>query len=513
MEKILIVDDDACIRDVIKMIVAAQGYECHSAANGLEAVEALKHDQFAVVITDMMMPMMDGMQLLKHVNKEYPDTDVLVVTGHSDTFLYSNIINSGGTDYIIKPFEGDELEAKLNRIFRERKLIHGMEREIADRCLVEKNLLLAKQEVEEANQAKDLLINDLYGIMDEMLSNRDHYTFEHALRVAEISKRIGTKLEMSIADLGVMERACFVHDIGKVAIPDDVLLKPGQFDQQDREIMKIHPEFGAKLFARKHHDPRISFIIRHHHERLDGSGYPDGLKGDDLDDMVRIVSVADVYESLVAQRPYKNPMSKDEALAILNLEAVRGTLDGRIISLLSKVLESWNPLDISREMAADYMVDLEIFRRKTYFREPLSDFYNYRYLTFLDDAKLLKSSDTPYYLIITNFLGINNFFKVTGHTTTDQILDEIGQNFHAIVEGFNAKLPGGNGVAKMFRKGFDYLFYVECQSESFDVFLNDIEGQLNQLHSDWKLRSNPFSNRFTHGQSIEKALNELSMGE
>lgn len=509
---ILIVDDDPVIREIIETIVKVLGYTVKGCGDGLEAVALLQDAGYDVVITDMMMPKMDGMQLLKHVKAHYPATDVVVVTGHSDTFIYSNIINAGGTDFISKPFEGDELEAKLNRVFRERKLIHGLEREIAERREAEAKLLRAKEEVDSANQTKDLMINDLYATMDEMLGNRDHYTFEHALRVAEISKRIGAVLGMAADEIEVMERACLVHDIGKVAIPDDVLLKPGQFDKEDREIMKVHPEVGANLFSRKHHDPRIAFVIRHHHERLDGSGYPDGLGAAALGAMVRIVSVADVYEALVARRPYKRPMVKDDALAILRMEASEGRLDGRIIEVLSDVLVGWDPLDITRELAADYMMDLEIFRRKTYFREPLSDFYNYRYLTFLADAKLLGAQKRPFHLMVTNFSDMSDFYKKMGHTITDQILDEIGQKLHDSVDAFNSECDPTSCFAQMFRKGADYLFYVESTEKGFDSLEEVVLAHLQKAEQEWRLVSHPETLQFERGTSVEKALNKIFQG-
>ncbi|MDP2106170.1 MAG: response regulator, partial [Desulfobulbaceae bacterium] len=219
MKRVLVVDDDLVICKVLVKILESLGYECEDAADGVEAVARLQAADFDVILTDMMMPRMDGMQLLSHVKSSYPGVDVFVITGHTDTFVYSNIINAGGTDFISKPFESDELEAKLSRIFRERKLIQGLENEISEHLEAEEKLLAAHREVAAANQAKDLLINDLYATMGEMLSKRDHYTFEHATRVAEISKRIGIALGLPQEEVEILERACLVHDIGKVAIP------------------------------------------------------------------------------------------------------------------------------------------------------------------------------------------------------------------------------------------------------------------------------------------------------
>ncbi len=511
MKRILVVDDDQVIREVIVKILSALGYACKSAADGLEAVARLQESEYAVVITDMLMPRMDGMQLLSHIKRYHPGTDVLVITGHSDTFIYSNIINAGGSDFIIKPFDNDELEAKLARIFKERKLIRGLEREISERREAEERLLAAHREVAAANQAKDLLINDLFATMDEMLANRDHYTFEHAVRVAEISKRIGQCLQLPLDELEILERACLVHDIGKVAIPDDILLKPGQFDAQDRAIMRVHPDVGANLFTRKHHDSRIAFIIRHHHERLDGSGYPAGLGGDALGILVRIVSVADIYEALVARRPYKKPMSKEAALDMLRLEARIGRVDRIVVTVLEEVLQTWDPLTITRELTADYMINLELFRRKAYFREPLTGFYNYRYLYFLDDTHVLQRRERSFDLLTTNFLGLPDCYRRMGQVLTDQILDEIGQRLHDVVEEFNSE-GDGQDMARLFSRSGDYLMYVECGLGRLEGLFVAISAHLAQVEREWQIASQPYSRQFSKGYPLEKALNELFRG-
>lgn len=509
MKRVLVVDDDQIICKVLVTILEPLGYECEEAGDGLEAVARLQEADFDVVITDMVMPKMDGMQLLNHVKTLYPGIDVLVITGHTDTFVYTNIINAGGSDFMSKPFQSDELEAKLSRIFRERKLIKGLENEISEHREAEEKLLAAHREVASANQAKDLLINDLYATMGEMLAKRDHYTFEHAARVAEISKRIGQALGLPMEEVEILERACLVHDIGKVAIPDDILLKPGHFDAQDRKLMRVHPRVGADLFTRKHHDSRIAFIIRHHHERLDGSGYPDGLSGDSLGILVRIVAVADMYEALVARRPYKNPMSKSDALDRLRMEARQGLVDRMVVTVLEEVLRDWDPLSISREFAADYMVDLELFRRKAYFREPLTGFYNYRYLYFLDDTNILLRRDQPFELLLTNFLDLSDCYRRMGQILTEQVLDEIGQGLQDAVEEFNEQEGGGEDIARLFSRSGDYLIYAECGEGQLDQLFIAISAHLAQARDEWQIESHPYSQRFSKGYSLEKALNEL----
>ncbi|MBU0481742.1 MAG: PAS domain S-box protein [Proteobacteria bacterium] len=360
-----------------------------------------------------------------------------------------------------------------------------------------------------ANNEKDELIINLFEIMYEMLANRDHSTFEHALRVSEISRRIGLELELSAEDMEVLKLGCLVHDIGKVAIPDDVLLKPGLFDRMDRNIMQVHTLVGASLFAKHHHDYRIRRIILHHHERLDGSGYPYGLKGDEIGLLERIVAVADVYEALVSRRPYKRPISRQRAIDILWYESREGRLDPDIVRIAEMVTETWSPLDISCEFRADYSQDLEVFRQMSYFREPLSDFYNYRYLLYLDDARLLARDDKPYHLILANFPEIKKFNKTMGFVKADQVLDEIGQKLHQTSEEFDARNGNRDNTVMLLRKGSDFLIYSECSDEEVEDLLEDISFHLENAKQDWGLDSKYHHYKFDNGYPADKALNRI----
>jgi hypothetical protein len=244
---------------------------------------------------------------------------------------------------------------------------------------------------------------------------------------------------------------------------------------------------------------------------LDGSGYPAGLSGNALGILVRIVSVADIYEALVARRPYKKPMSKESALDMLRMEARNGRIDRIVVTILEEVLQSWDPLTINRELTADYMIDLELFRRKAYFREPLTGFYNYRYLYFLDDTHVLQRRERPFDLLATNFLGLPDCYRRMGQVLTDQILDEIGQRLHDVVEEFNL---GGDGqdMARLFSRSGDYLLYVECGLGRLEGLFRAISTHLAQVEREWQIASQPYSRQFSQGYPLEKALNELFRG-
>jgi PAS domain S-box-containing protein/putative nucleotidyltransferase with HDIG domain len=397
----------------------------------------------------------------------------------------------------------DELEIRVQERTIELKNTNiSLAQELVERKEAEKALATA-------NQEKDDLIVNLFEIMYEMLANRDHSTFEHALRVAEISRRIGMELDVSPEEMEALQLGCLVHDIGKVAIPDDVLLKPGIFDRMDRNIMKVHPLVGASLFAKHHHDYRIRKIILHHHERLDGSGYPYGLKGDEIGQLERIVAVADVFEALVARRPYKKPVSRDKAISILWYEAKEGRLDHDIVELVERITEEWSPLEVTSGFQAEYSEDLELFRQMSYFREPLSDFYNYRYLLYLDDARMLAKSDQPYHLIVASFPGIRGFNREIGFIKADQILDEIGQQLHLTAEEFEARGGNGENTVMLLRKSSDFLIYTECDDDFFAELLAEIQGHLDNSKQDWGLESRYHHFKFNHGYPAELAINKV----
>ena len=386
----------------------------------------------------------------------------------------------------------------------------------ADEDQLKQNNMLLAEEVrvrraaeEKIRQQSDVMLHDILEIVAEMIANRDLHTFEHAAQVARIAGLIGREMKLSDDDLKVIEFGCLVHDIGKTAIPDDVLLKPGHFDLQDRFIMQYHPLVGAKIFARHLQDDRIANIILNHHERLDGSGYPAGLKGNEIDLFSRIVAVADTYESLIARRPYKQPMSRDEALAIVDQEAKAGQLDPGIVDLLKKIAPEI-PEDISPspQVTAGFMKDIEVFRRKTYFREPLTDFYNYRYLYFLDDAKLLRNSTMAYDLFFIDIPSFGEFQQQIGHVVADQILDELGQRLLKTTSEWGSEQE--SGAVMLFRKGNDYLLYGEFADEKdAGAFMKQMMGDLAAVKKEWNLATTLYRQNFAAGFPMDQALASL----
>lgn len=358
---------------------------------------------------------------------------------------------------------------------------------------------------------QNMLIKDLFGILSEVLANRDYPTYEHTTRVAEISRQIGTSMGLSGTDLEILELAGLVHDIGKTAIPDDVLLKPDLFNTMDRKIMEYHPLIGAKFFAKRLHDDSITNIILRHHERIDGSGYPFGLKGEEIDLLSRITAVADVFEALTAKRPYKKSLSTKSAIAILQHEAAVQHLDKDVVDALIHISESLMLKDVYLYPTAGFMEEVERFRRDTFFRDTLSELYNYRYMLVLDDLKFLgETGAVGYELQLINFNKFNTFQQDYGFIIASQVHDEIGQRLKETVSCFQEKRMNYEGSIMLFRKNCDYMIYSEAdKEEDLAEFLGQIRAELELTYSEWGLEANCFRLWFDRSVAVESAISQI----
>ncbi|MEN8199098.1 MAG: HD domain-containing phosphohydrolase [Thermodesulfobacteriota bacterium] len=356
-----------------------------------------------------------------------------------------------------------------------------------------------------------LLIKDLFEIMNEVLANRDLSTYKHTLRVAQIAVAVGKEAGLSTEELTILELGCLVHDFGKTAIPDDVLLKPDLFNDQDRRIMEYHPLIGAKLFAPRLHDDRITNIILKHHERLDGSGYPQGLLANDIDYLSRITAVADEFEALVSKRPYKTSFSVSTALGILQYEAEKGALDTTIVRNLHCIAHSLTLEKADMYPTGKFMDEIEHYRRDTFFRDTLSELYNYRYLLVLDDLNVLGEKNTAgYLLLLVGFSDMGRFQMDNGVIVAGQVHDEIGQRLKDSVHNYREKRLNYDGSVMLFRKHCDYMIYAEGDSEEdVEEFIDHLRTQMSNTRDEWKIEANCYHIWFPSTTSIENAMTRL----
>ena len=479
---VLVAEDEAQERNLLLAHLSEWGLNATGVADGREALSILrKDDTIRLLITDLCMPEFGGLELLEEVkNLARPKVYSIVLSGVKDRQTMINALQAGATDYMVKPCHPEQIFVRLAAI----------------------NQVMA---LEEGHQA---LIRDLFDVMGEMLGSRDPYSLEHSLRVAAISQGIGLLQGLSSEEMEVLGIGCLIHDIGKIAIPDNILLKPGRFNNIDRKIMSMHPTIGARYLDSRYHDDRVIEIVLKHHERLDGSGYPKGLKGDDISTMVRIVSVADTYEALIAKRPYKSPLSSSQAMKILKEEVKEGRLDADITAALEEVVYDWNPLTIQRQQCSE-ISSLELFRQITYFREPMCSFYNYRCLLTLDKITALSIKRFPYSIIIISFENLKQISRKWGYLRADQMLDEIGENIQHSINDFSKANTGVNYEATLYRKGLDYLIFANCPLDSMQHLFEMIQEQLQICKNEWELEISFLLESFPATYSLEDALNHL----
>lgn len=298
--RILLVDDRPENLVALEAILSSLGQILVPVRSGEQAIQAVLADEYAVVLLDIMMPGMDGFEVCRRI-KATPETrltPVVLITGLSATEDRIMGINSGADDFLSKPIDLNELLART------------------------RSLLRLKQYTDELENAEAVLFSLAHSI-----EARDPYTHGHCERLAEMSARMGERLGVPEEQIKALRRAGVVHDIGKVAVPDSILLKPGPLTSDESKVMQKHPVVGERICAPLKTFRLVLPIIRHHHEKHDGSGYPDGLAGDEIPLTARILQLSDVYDALTTDRPYKVAFTPEVALDLMEDEAGRGWWD------------------------------------------------------------------------------------------------------------------------------------------------------------------------------------------
>ena len=318
---ILIADDDALVRTAVERILAMFHYNVTAVESGRELLETV-HDGYDAIILDINMPGMDGFETLAELNRKNVDIPVLFLTGAGSMAYAVKAINLGAYDFITKPIEDLEIfHVKVKRaiekstFLRHEKLYkQNLEKEVAakTRELAEKNILLRRYG-DQLEKATVQIMSSLQTAMEE----KDVYTAGHTLRVTDYCMALGEAIDLPEEEHIILRRAAQFHDIGKLVIDLSCICKPGRLSDAEWELIKKHPEVGANIIKPLGFMEREQDIIRHHHEKLDGSGYPDGIGGDDLDTLTRILIIADSFDAMTSRRNYRRNLSSDEAVAEL----------------------------------------------------------------------------------------------------------------------------------------------------------------------------------------------------
>jgi putative nucleotidyltransferase with HDIG domain len=310
IENILVVDDEEAIREVVSTMLESKGYRCTSVHNGRAALEQVKMATPDLVLSDMIMPEMDGLKLLEWMRQYDPDVPVIMVTAIHDISTALEAIRRGAYDYILKPFEKEQLFLGVGRALQHRRLVidnRNYQRELEQK--VEERTRRLQLAVDQLEQSYD----DTLEALGSALDLKDAETEGHCQRVTAFCISIAKAMPVPDGYLPILARAAFLHDIGKMAIPDGILRKAGPLNDEEKQIMRKHCEIGYNMLIRIPFLRDAAEIVLAHQEFYDGSGYPRGLKGEQIPLGARIFTIADSLDAMISDRPYRRALPMPHA--------------------------------------------------------------------------------------------------------------------------------------------------------------------------------------------------------
>ena len=352
--RVLAVDDEAPALRLLCLILSAPPFQCTAANNGEEAFAALQHHQFDAVISDLRMPGIGGMELLAGARRQHPHVAFLVTTGVDDVETGLNAMRAGADDYLVKPLLECAVLASLERSLLKRRL----EREVEGyRQRLEEMVAERTTQLQSALQQTALSYEHTLRALGAAIDLRDNETAGHSRRVYQYSLEIARALHWPDSELMSLARGAYLHDIGKLGIPDRILLKPGPLTPEERILMQRHSQIGFDIIKDIPFLSDAAQIVLMHHERFDGTGYPNGLKRDEILPGARIFSVADTLDAITSDRPYRRASSFESALQTIRAQA--GTqFDPQVTTVFLGI-----PVDKWQTMARNQREDAALSQR------------------------------------------------------------------------------------------------------------------------------------------------------
>ncbi|MBN1366063.1 MAG: response regulator [Syntrophaceae bacterium] len=332
---ILIVDDEESILNAFKRILADENYDVHVAGNGLEGLEKLRTatKPYSLIISDQRMPEMNGVQFFAEAKNIFPDAVRILLTGYADSDAIIEAINKGGVHlYFTKPWHEEEILLHIKQslskveILAENKhlmeLLNEKNKELTalNKELEKKardktaDLLIQTEKLKESYKKSQVILDGIVKTLSKIIETRDPYTSGHEDQVAKIACRIAREMNLTEEQVSFINIAATLHDIGKISVPSEILTKPSVLSDLEREIIKTHCKVANDVLKNIDFPYPVAEIIYQHHERIDGSGYPRGLKGNQIALEARIIGVADVIDAMASYRPYRPALGVEAAL-------------------------------------------------------------------------------------------------------------------------------------------------------------------------------------------------------
>ena len=334
MANVLIVDDETAIRETSRYFLERQGFSVRVASSAEEALTLLAEVPADVIVTDIVMPGADGVELMRLARTRMPDAKVILVTGEPSLETATEAVRRGAFDYLSKPLSRNELVATVQRA--------------ADFKALEDDNRRYRSQLEELVVARTgrltALLDQIVSAFTMAMESRDPYTAGHQRRVAELATACGRRMGLSEQKLATIRMAALLHDLGKLQVPAEILARPTQLSEIELALVREHARASYAILAPVQFDDAVAQMVLQHHERLDGSGYPEGLSGDAILPEARLLAVADSMEAMASHRPYRPARPVEDALA--ELRAARGkTYDPACVDACIAAVESgeWRP--------------------------------------------------------------------------------------------------------------------------------------------------------------------------
>lgn len=312
--RVLVVDDDVDALNAVSDALEEFGYEVARAASGERALEMAREIAFDVALCDLYMSGLTGMQLVRALSRIHPQMPIVLVTGSGDVEQSRQALEAGAVDFISRPVEPSTLPFVL-----------------------ENNLQRKRLEAKRLSETRADVLFKAIKALAAAIDAKSHFAGSHSARMADLCLEIGKEMDLPEDRLNVLELAAHIHDVGKISTPDYVLSKPGKLSDDEWVDILKHPSMGADFLAGIDELAEVASVVRHHHEHVDGSGYPDGLKGDAIPLLARILAVADAYEAMTSDRPYRRALPPENAVG--ELVANAGTqFDPAVVEAAQRVL-------------------------------------------------------------------------------------------------------------------------------------------------------------------------------
>lgn len=447
---ILFVDDDANIRRSMEQYLSKFFQSVAIASDGEEGLEVYKKEQYDIVLTDISMPSMNGIEMSSAIKKLNKNQEIIIATAFSEFSFIKEAITLGVSGYLLKPLDNVLLLDELNKVVmrlhikRENEAYKNRLEEMVEEQTI--NLKsLQKQKIENYNQT-------LYSMV-EMIEKRDTYTAGHTQRVANYSILIAEKMEYPQEEKELLYQAGMLHDLGKIATPDAVLLNPRKLNGIEYKLIQEHASVGYDLLKKVPMFQEVAEIVGAHHEKYDGSGYPRGIKNEEIPELARILSVADTFDAMTTNRIYKSAKTKEEALKEIGLLEAKH-FDPQVVEAALIALKD---IEIDTKTTQVPQTEIEKERFAYFFKDNLLTLYNQNYFELMLQKNI--ESKEYIYLYVVSLQNFSLYNQKHGWSSGDKLLTQITEGLHKVFSSYQISRIFGDDFVFLSKQKVDFTQY------------------------------------------------------